>query len=121
MVAVEVVWIGIGDVPKHSEVPVGDVRAVEIGRRRSNAFVRVRRGATTCRRRRGWRWRWRRRRLRGEAAETEDRVELDRIRSHTGLAMIEVEKGDASDGGAVAEADGLSGSRHQAPMYRLRV
>src|SRR5215831_9529485 len=41
VVAVEVVWVGVGDIPEHAEVAVGDVLAVEVGWRRRDALVGV--------------------------------------------------------------------------------
>jgi hypothetical protein len=43
------------------------------------------------------------------ASEAENRVELDRVRGYTGLAVLEVEEGDPGDTGVAADANGLSG------------
>ncbi len=47
--------------------------------------------------------------LPAEAAEAEDRVQLDRVGGDPGLAVVEVEEGDAGDAGAGAEADARAG------------
>jgi hypothetical protein len=40
-----------------------------------------------------------------EAGETQDRVQLNRARRHTRLAVVEVEEGDTGDASSSAELD----------------
>jgi hypothetical protein len=70
-IAVEVVRIGVGHVPEHTEVPVWDVAAVEVRRRRRDAFVRVRGRTIPTRWWRRWRW-W-------ATSPTKTRVAEDRV------------------------------------------
>ena len=43
-----------------------------------------------------------------QTGESENRMELDRVRSNTGLAMLEVEEGDPGDTRSPAQANRLS-------------
>ncbi len=114
VVAVEVVRIGLRHVPQHLEVSIGNVRAVEVGRRWRNALVRVRRRAVRAGR---WRWRWFRRR---SAAEPQDRVKLDRVRGYAGLPVEEVEEGDARHDGVAAKLHRVPRLAHLTASSRRR-
>lgn len=55
-----------------------------------------------------------------QATEAEDRVELDRVRRDSGLAVVEVEKGNPGDTRLRAEPDVAPGYAHLATPQRRR-
>src|SRR5436190_17475634 len=85
VIAVEAMRVRVRHVPQHAEAAVGNVRAVEVRRRRWEALVRIRGRAPASRRRRR---RWRRRRRCAEALEAEHRMELDGVRGDADLAVV---------------------------------
>src|SRR4051794_502195 len=58
--------------------------------------------------------------LAGEAAEAEERVQLDRVWRDAGLAVVVVEEGDAGHAGPRAEPDAAAGGAHSAALGRRR-
>jgi len=60
-------------------------------------------------------------RLASQAAEAEDRVQLDRVRRHPGLAVEEVEEGDPGNARSSAEPDVVSCYAHLPAPIRRRV
>src|SRR4029077_16714869 len=59
--------------------------------------------------------------LASEAVEAKDRVELDRVRSHPGLAVVEIEERDARYPCSSAQAHMVSCYAHLAAPKRSRV
>jgi Phage integrase family len=86
-VAVEVVRVGVGHVPEHSELPIGNVSTVEVRRRWGDALVGIRRRALSALGRRGRR---RRPGLR-QAGKAKNGMQLDSVPSDTRLPVQEVE------------------------------